>query len=101
VRSEYLYERKSYHEEEERYLKDKKGQGEQNRAQKQNVWVKGGRPLDRALSESPSREEFIVRSKREESDGRGPYRPTEKVTDSMQPHDGSREDRQRSDGWRW
>ena len=58
---------------------------------------KGGRPLDRALSESPSREAMIAELKQEKVDGRGPYRVEERITDSMQVHDGS-QDRQRGDG---
>ena len=57
---------------------------------REGAWVSGGRPLHRALSESPSREELISPSRHRRSDGRGPYREQEKVTDSMRVEDGSR-----------
>ena len=55
------------------------------------AWVSGGRPLHRALSESPSREELMTPSRYRRSDGRGPYREKEKITDSMRVEDGSRD----------
>jgi hypothetical protein len=58
---------------------------------REGVWISGGRPLHRALSESPSREELIPPSRHRRSDGRGPYREQDKVTDSMRVEDGSRD----------
>lgn len=55
-----------------------------------HAWVRGGRTLKRALSESPSREDLIAENRRWRlSQGRGPYRPFEKPTDSMDPQNGS------------
>lgn len=55
-----------------------------------HAWVQGGRRLKRALSESPSREDLIADSRCQSGhDPRGPYRPLEKPTDSMEPQNGS------------
>jgi hypothetical protein len=56
---------------------------------RQAAWVSGSVLLERPLSESPSREELIAPSRYSKSDGRGPYREQEKVTDSMHAEDGS------------
>ena len=58
-----------------------------------NKWVPGGRPLERALSESPSREEWMPEYRQGKSDGRGPYRIQERPTESMRVEDGSPDDR--------
>ena len=56
---------------------------------RQAAWVSGSVPLERPLSESPSREELISPSRHSKSDGRGPYREQGNVTDSMNAEDGS------------
>ncbi len=54
------------------------------------------RSLERALSESPSRERLLVTLHEDQYDGGGPYREREKVTDSMRVQDGSLGGRVRS-----
>lgn len=68
--------------------------GSELRQQPRNhAWVRGGRPLERALSESPSREDLRLEYCKTERtiDARGPYRNLEEMTDSMVARDGSRE----------
>lgn len=60
--------------------------GQQTKA---HAWVRGGRALKRALSESPSREDLIAESRGSVHDARGPYRPFENPTDSMEPQNDS------------
>ncbi|KAF2480451.1 hypothetical protein BDY17DRAFT_301799 [Neohortaea acidophila] len=49
-----------------------------------------GRHLERAFSESPSREQSLASFADDAYDGGGPYRRRDKVTDSMRVHEGSR-----------
>jgi hypothetical protein len=56
-----------------------------------HAWVRGGRLLKRALSESPSREDLIAESRCQTMHGVcGSYRPFEKPTDGLNPQYGSR-----------
>ncbi|KAK3704438.1 hypothetical protein LTR37_013861 [Vermiconidia calcicola] len=93
---EFFYGWASQHEREhdrDATVRPKKNEGDKKGVISSSRWVAGGRPLERAFSESPSREGSVDQSRQDTTDGRGPYRPEQKVTDSMRPHDGSRESR--------
>ncbi|KAK5174117.1 uncharacterized protein LTR77_001197 [Saxophila tyrrhenica] len=86
VTRETFCEKKSYHEE-NGGAKEKDG----GKTKQQHAWVEGARPLHRVLSESPSREEFVVRDKNGKEDAGW---ATEKSTNSLRTHDGSHRSQQ-------
>ena len=89
-RTNHFYEREIIHETADGIVTVKPGEKRKGGGtDRQAAWVPGSRPLERPLSESPSREEAIQSSRFSKSDGKGPYREDGRVTDSMHAEDGS------------
>ena len=109
VEYDYHYERESLRErsqDRDQTVKPSRQEGERRyavRTRRLDGLGQGDRTLDRALSESPSREFSISgrSSKKEKIDGVGPYRPEGQVTESMQVEDGSRGAWNRDEGERF